>query len=125
MEGGLTAEEFLEKNRLAMETIPDVLNIAMMIETQALDLYLRYSNRTKDEKSKGVLFEIAQEEKAHLAALGCVWIRRCKFFPKPDAPYADQKKVSRLWMRRNGPDEIVATEILPRDIAHIHTDIPG
>jgi len=44
---------------------------------------------------------------------------------RPDAPYAEQKKVSRLWMRRNGPDEIVATEILPGDIAHIHTDIPG
>jgi rubrerythrin len=72
MEGGLTAEEFLEKNRLAMETLPDVLNMAMMIETQALDLYLRYSNKTKDEKTKGVLFEIAQEEKAHLAALGRV-----------------------------------------------------
>jgi len=64
-----------------------VLNIAMMIETQALDLYLGYSNRTKDEK--------------------------------------DQKKVSRLLVRQNGPDEIVATEILPGDIAHIHTDIPG
>lgn len=70
MEGGLTTEEYLEKNRPAMQTVPDVLNVAMMIETQALDLYLRYSDRMKDEKTKSVLFGIAQEEKAHLSALG-------------------------------------------------------
>ena len=70
MEGGFTTEEFIEKNRRAMETIADVLNIAMMLETQALDLYLRYSQKTKEEKSKSVLYEIAQEEKAHLATLG-------------------------------------------------------
>jgi hypothetical protein len=37
----------------------------------------------------------------------------------------EMAKASGLWMRRNGPDEIVATEILPGDIAHVHTDIPG
>lgn len=74
--------ELSRNPKLAIETIPDVLNIAMLIETQALDLYLiRYSNRTNDEKRKGVLFEIAQE-KAHLAALGCVRIRGgINFFP--------------------------------------------
>ena len=70
MEGGFTTEEFLEQNRPAMETTADVLNVAMMIETQALDLYLRYSLKSKEEKSKTVLREIADEEKAHLAALG-------------------------------------------------------
>jgi rubrerythrin len=70
MEGGLTTEEFLAENRQAMETLLDVLNIAMMIETQALDLYLRYSQKIKDEKGKTVLYDIAEEEKAHLAALG-------------------------------------------------------
>ncbi len=70
MEGGFTTEEFLEKNRPAMQTAADVLNVAMMLETQALDLYLRYSDKTKDDQSKGVLYGIAEEEKAHLAALG-------------------------------------------------------
>jgi rubrerythrin len=70
MEGGFTTEEFLEQNRPAMQTTADVLNVAMMIETQALDLYLRYSQKSKEEKSKTVLREIADEEKAHLAALG-------------------------------------------------------
>ena len=70
MEGGFTTEEFIEKNKSALETPRDILNIAMMLETQALDLYLRYSQKAKEEKSKSVLYEIAQEEKVHLAALG-------------------------------------------------------
>ena len=70
MEGGFTTEEFLEQNRDAMKTVPDVLNIAMMLETQALDLYMRYSEKAEDEKSKTVLYGIAEEEKAHLKTLG-------------------------------------------------------
>jgi rubrerythrin len=70
MEGGLTTEEFLAQNKPAMNTISDVLDIAMMIETQALDLYLRYSHKARDQKSEGVMYDIAEEEKAHLAALG-------------------------------------------------------
>ena len=70
MEGGFTTGEFLEQNRDSMKTVPDVLNIAMMLETQALDLYMRYSEKAEDEKSKAVLYDIAEEEKAHLKALG-------------------------------------------------------
>ncbi|MFC1868275.1 rhodanese-like domain-containing protein [Thermodesulfobacteriota bacterium] len=70
MEGGFTTEDFLEQNRPAMRTIPDVLNIAMMLETQALDLYLRYSQTIPDNKGRAILLDIAEEEKAHLAALG-------------------------------------------------------
>ena len=70
MEGGFTTEEFLEQNKPAMQTVEGVLNVAMMLETQALDLYLRYSQKIKDEKGRTVLYEIAQEEKAHLASLG-------------------------------------------------------
>ena len=70
MEGGFTTGEFLEQNRDSMKTVPDVLNIAMMLETQALDLYMRYSEKAEDEKSKAVLHDIAEEEKAHLKTLG-------------------------------------------------------
>jgi rubrerythrin len=41
-----------------------------MLETQALDLYLRYSQKAENEESKTVLYDIAEEEKAHLATLG-------------------------------------------------------
>ena len=70
MEGGFTTEEFLKQNKPAMQTVGGVLNVAMMLETQALDLYLRYSQKIKDENAKTVLYEIAQEEKTHLASLG-------------------------------------------------------
>jgi rubrerythrin len=70
MEGGFTTEEFLEQNREAMQTAYGVLNIAMMLETQGLDLYMRYAQKSENEKSRNVLFEIAEDEKAHLDALG-------------------------------------------------------
>jgi rubrerythrin len=70
MEGGFTTEEFLEKNKPTMQTVPGVLNIAMMLETQAMDLYLRYSQKIEEERSKKVLYDIAEEEKAHLGSLG-------------------------------------------------------
>lgn len=70
MEGGFTTGEFLEKNSPIMDTVEGVLNIAMMLETQALDLYLRYSQKAENEESKTVLYDIAEEEKAHLATLG-------------------------------------------------------
>lgn len=70
MEGGFTTKEFLEKNRPVMETTADILSLAMMLETQALDLYLRYSQKAEDEESRRVLYGIAEDEKAHLAALG-------------------------------------------------------
>ncbi|MCP4664979.1 MAG: ferritin family protein, partial [Deltaproteobacteria bacterium] len=62
MEGGFSIEEFLEENKKAMNTASGVLNIAMMLETQALDLYLRYSQKVEEEKSKTLLHNIADEE---------------------------------------------------------------
>ena len=70
MEGGFTTKEFLKENRPLMETTADILSLAMMLETQALDLYLRYSQKAQDEESGRVLYRIAEDEKAHLAVLG-------------------------------------------------------
>ena len=70
MEGGFTTEEFFEKNKPTMQTVPGVLNIAMMLETLAMDLYLRYSQKIEEERSKRILYDIAEEEKAHLGSLG-------------------------------------------------------
>jgi len=70
MEGGFTTEAFLDQNRDAMTTVPDLLNIAMMLETQALDLYMRYSAKVQAEPGKDVLTDLAEEEKGHLVSLG-------------------------------------------------------
>jgi rubrerythrin len=70
MEGGLTPEEFVEANQPALKSEQDILNIAMMLETQSLDLYLRYSFKSEDTATKEVLYKLADEERAHLVSLG-------------------------------------------------------
>ncbi len=44
--------------------------MAMTIEAQALDLYMRQSRRLDDHASRQILQGLADDEKAHLAALG-------------------------------------------------------
>jgi sulfur-carrier protein adenylyltransferase/sulfurtransferase len=70
MEGGLDLSEFMLQNEHYLETVAGYLDIAMMIETQALDLYLRMANENSNPITKKVLFRIGDEEKAHLAMLG-------------------------------------------------------
>jgi sulfur-carrier protein adenylyltransferase/sulfurtransferase len=70
LEGGFKMQEFMEKNESFMQTVPHVLDLAMMLETQALDLYLRFVGRCSQAATREVLFGIAAEEKAHLASLG-------------------------------------------------------
>lgn len=70
MEGGGSVEEFVDRNRDMINTVPTVLELAISIEAQSLDLYLRYSEKSSDGETKTVLFEIAEEEKSHLATLG-------------------------------------------------------
>ena len=70
LEGGFKLSEFLEQNQSAFQSPTELLDLAMMIETQALDLYLRLAMKLSEESSKTVLHKIADEEKAHLEALG-------------------------------------------------------
>ncbi len=70
MEGGLTTEEFVNQYSHTLETARDVLITAMVIETQALDLYLRYAEKLRDGEPKKILYNLAEEEKHHLKELG-------------------------------------------------------
>ena len=72
MEGGIDAGEFLSRNEPFLRTVPGVIDVAMMIETQAFDLYLRMAQESRRPETREVLFQIAEEEKAHLAALGAL-----------------------------------------------------
>jgi rhodanese-related sulfurtransferase/rubrerythrin len=67
---GFNAEEFLKTNKAHLQTAPEVLDLAMMLETQALDLYLRFAGLSGQPQTKEVLYALAGEEKAHLASLG-------------------------------------------------------
>ena len=70
MEGGFDIEGFTQQNEPFLDTPHHVIDLAMMLEAQALDLYLRFSQKTENAKTKEVLFKLADEEKAHLDALG-------------------------------------------------------
>jgi rhodanese-related sulfurtransferase/rubrerythrin len=70
MEGGFRVNEFLATNEPWMKTVNEVLELAMMLETQALDLYLRFAEKSQEEGTKQVLFTLADEEKMHLKSLG-------------------------------------------------------
>jgi rubrerythrin len=69
-EGGFDAQELLQQNRQFVESVTSLLDLSMMLETQALDLYLRFAGKIESAPTKEVLFRIADEEKSHLQALG-------------------------------------------------------
>jgi len=70
MEGGYRVEEFLEQNREHLQTLLGALDVAMMLETQALDLYRRFAEKAAVAATKDFLLQVAQEEKLHLTMLG-------------------------------------------------------
>ena len=69
VEGGLTTDEYIKLFKPDWDTLSDIVALAMSIEAQALDLYTRSANRSIDERSRGVLKKIAEEERAHLEQL--------------------------------------------------------
>ncbi len=70
LEGGFNADDFMQKNKSYLTTRSDLLDLSMMLEAQALDLYMRFAERMEEEKAREVLFKISNEEKAHLESLG-------------------------------------------------------
>jgi rhodanese-related sulfurtransferase/rubrerythrin len=78
MEGGFQPQEFLQQNAAFLKSLPEVLELALMLETQALDLYLRFAARLTQPQAREVLYNLAQEEKAHLARLAGLWEEKAK-----------------------------------------------
>jgi len=70
LEGGFGLAAFMKENESFFGSVQGVLDLAMMLETQALDLYLRFAEKSSDERTQQALFSIADEEKAHLSSLG-------------------------------------------------------
>jgi rhodanese-related sulfurtransferase/rubrerythrin len=69
MEGGLTTEEFTELFQPDWSSSQDILGMAMSIEAQAMDLYIRAADKCTGA-SRDSLLRIADEEKTHLRLLG-------------------------------------------------------
>jgi rubrerythrin len=70
MEGGMTTEEYLERFKPDMGSPVEVVSMAMSIEAQALDLYMRSAAWTSNDENRAILEQIAGEEKTHLERLG-------------------------------------------------------
>jgi rhodanese-related sulfurtransferase len=70
LEGGFGLDDFMKENESFFDSVQGILDLAMMLETQALDLYLRFAEKSVDERTQSILFSIADEEKGHLSSLG-------------------------------------------------------
>jgi sulfur-carrier protein adenylyltransferase/sulfurtransferase len=69
MEGGFNIDDFMKQNETFLSEVSSLLDLSMMLETQALDLYLRFAEKTENEQAREVLHKIGDEEKQHLIAL--------------------------------------------------------
>lgn len=69
-EGGVEIQKFLERHHEAFDEDQGILELALMVEAQALDYYLRCSMRAENPDTKKALMTLAREEKAHLKLLG-------------------------------------------------------
>ena len=72
VEGGYTTQEYVNLFKPNCESPTEIIEIAMSIEAQALDLYQRASEKTANKACKNVLSQIAAEERLHLTQLGKV-----------------------------------------------------
>lgn len=70
MEGGLSTEEYLDLFDPDLSSEKDVISLAMSIEAQAHDLYLRLGARLENIQAKEAVNKIANDEKKHLESLG-------------------------------------------------------
>lgn len=70
LEGGMTTQEYIDYYMPEWEESEDIVFLAMAIEGQALDLYLRAAAKATSSEGREILTKIAREEKSHLAHLG-------------------------------------------------------
>lgn len=70
MEGGIETDEYMIRFGANIHSPSEVIDMAMSIEAQALDLYSRAAENAASGESRDVLTRIASEEQEHLRLLG-------------------------------------------------------
>ena len=68
-EGGKSLEELLKLAQEQMKTPGRTFDLALSLETQALDLYLRFFQKLTSAAARSLVAQIAQDEKFHMAKL--------------------------------------------------------
>jgi rubrerythrin len=76
MEGGFDVDNFLKANAHSLQHTEDLFYLAMMLETQAMDFYRRFADKSTRADAKQMLFKLASEEKKHLVELGRMFDRK-------------------------------------------------
>ena len=70
LEGGLTPDQMLSGYPEAGKEFAESLDLAMALESDALDLYLRMAAAFNDRESRSLFFSLAEQERDHLKKLG-------------------------------------------------------
>ncbi len=66
LEGGLGYDESYAKAKEQISTPEELLEFAMMLETQAMDLYARMAEKSINKEAQELFLDLSHEEKAHL-----------------------------------------------------------
>ncbi len=69
LEGGFDQQQMLKYFEQQTGSLQDILQLGMMLETQALDLYSRLSRQTDNKDSRELFEYMAKEETSHLRFL--------------------------------------------------------
>ena len=69
VEGGLDRQQILAHFEPQLERMEDILQLGMMLEAQALDLYTRLARKSEEGKSRELFQFLAKEEANHLGYL--------------------------------------------------------
>ena len=70
LEGGLPPDQELSKYLEAGMEFSESLDLAMALESDALDLYLRMAAAFNDKEIRSIFADLAEEERDHLKKLG-------------------------------------------------------
>ncbi len=69
MEGGLKINDFIKRLPTPLQSLSEILDLAMGLETQAFDLYSRMAVKSSRPEAAEFFQRLATEEQAHLALL--------------------------------------------------------
>ena len=69
IEGGLDRQQILTHFDPQLERVEDILQLGIMLEAQALDIYTRLARKSEEGKSRELFYFLAKEEAIHLGYL--------------------------------------------------------
>jgi len=70
LEGGKIPDQVLAQYPDWIHDTHEALQLAMSLETDALDLYLRMAMKSRNEETSAIFYKLAGDEKTHLRWLG-------------------------------------------------------